>query len=93
MGISACLVQACRYNLRNAQRIQDTHLFQHLAIQPPMGSVEAAILIMATVRRCLLSPLSKPAGFEAKMSRNIDFYALLAPAVAGKTFVAFDQPT
>ena len=54
---------------------------------------QAAILIMATVKHCLLSPLSKPAGFEAKMNRNIDFCALLAPAMAGKTFVAFDQPT
>ena len=52
-----------------------------------------AILIMATVKHRLLSPLSKAAGFEAKMSRNIDFCALLAPAMAGKTFVAFDQPT
>ena len=46
--------------------------------------VPAAILIMAKVKHCLLSPLSKPAGFKAKMSRNTDFYALLAPAMAGK---------
>ena len=35
--------------------------------------------------------LSKLARLEAEMSRNIDFYALLAPEMAGKTFVALDQ--
>ena len=52
---------------------------------------ESAILIMATVNHCMLSQLSKLARFEAEMSRNIDFYALLAPEMAGIAFVAFDQ--
>ena len=51
----------------------------------------AAILIMATVNHFMLSQLSKLARLEAEMSRNIDFYALLAPEMAGITFVAFDQ--
>ena len=51
----------------------------------------AAILIMATVNHFMLSQLSKLARFEAEMSRNIDFYALLALEMAGITFVAFDQ--
>ena len=46
---------------------------------------------MATVNHFMLSQLSKLARLEAEMSRNIDFYALLAPAMAGITFVAFDQ--
>ena len=50
-----------------------------------------AILIMATVNHFMLSQLSKLARLEAEMSRNIDFYALLAPEMAGITFVAFDQ--
>ena len=50
-----------------------------------------AILIMATVNHFMLSQLSKLARLEAEMSRNIDFYALLAPEMAGMTFVAFDQ--
>ena len=52
---------------------------------------QPAILIMATVNHFMLSQLSKLARLEAEMSRNIDFYALLAPEVAGITFVAFDQ--
>ena len=52
---------------------------------------EAAILIMATVNHFMLSQLSKLARLEAEMSRNIDFYALLALEMAGITFVAFDQ--
>ena len=51
----------------------------------------AAILIMATVNHFMLSQLSKLARLEAEMSRNIDFYALLALEMAGITFVAFDQ--
>ena len=51
----------------------------------------AAILIMATVNHFMLSQLSKLARLEAEMSRNIDFHALLAPEMAGITFVAFDQ--
>ena len=51
----------------------------------------AAILIMATVNHFMLSQLSKLARLEVEMSRNIDFYALLAPEMAGITFVAFDQ--
>ena len=50
-----------------------------------------AILIMATVNHFMLSQLSKLARLEAEMSRNIDFYALLALEMAGITFVAFDQ--
>ena len=50
-----------------------------------------AILIMATVNHFTLSQLSKLARLEAEMSRNIDFYALLALEMAGITFVAFDQ--
>ena len=50
-----------------------------------------AILIMATVNHFMLSQLSKLARLEAEMSRNIDSYALLAPEMAGITFVAFDQ--
>ena len=50
-----------------------------------------AILIMAMVNHFMLSQLSKLARLEAEMSRNIDFYALLAPEMAGITFVAFDQ--
>ena len=46
---------------------------------------------MATVNHFMLSQLSKLARLEAEMSRNIDFYALLAPEMAGITFVAFDQ--
>ena len=46
---------------------------------------------MATVNHFMLSQLSKLARFEAEMSRNIDFYALLALEMAGMTFVAFDQ--
>ena len=52
---------------------------------------EPAILIMATVNHFMLSQLSKLARLEAEMSRNIDFYALLAPEMAEITFVAFDQ--
>ena len=52
---------------------------------------QSAILIMATVNHFMLSQLSKLARLEAEMSRNIDFYALLAPEMAGITFVAFDQ--
>ena len=47
--------------------------------------------IMATVNHFMLSQLSKLARLEAEMSRNIDFYALLALEMAGITFVAFDQ--
>ena len=52
---------------------------------------KSAILIMATVNHFMLSQLSKLARLEAEMSRNIDFYALLALEMAGITFVAFDQ--
>ena len=58
---------------------------------PPQHTRLPAILIMATVKHCSPSPLPKPAGFEAKMSRSIDFYALLAPEMAGITLVAFDH--
>ena len=53
--------------------------------------ITLAILIMATVNYFMLSQLSKLARLEAEMSRNIDFYALLALEMAGITFVAFDQ--
>ena len=55
------------------------------------GSEQRKRLIMATVNHCILSQLSKLARLEAEMSRNIDFYALLAPEMAGIAFVAFDQ--
>ena len=43
---------------------------------------------MATVNHFMLSQLSKLARLEAEMSRNIDFYTLLALEMAGITFVA-----
>ena len=46
---------------------------------------------MTTVNHFMLSQLSKLARLEAEMSRNIDFYALLVPEMAGITFVVFDQ--
>ena len=62
-----------------------------LGVRSKGKSVLTAILIMATVNHFMLSQLSKLARLEAEMSRNIDFYALLALEMAGITFVAFDQ--
>ena len=59
--------------------------------QHQIEGLPTAILIMATVNHFMLSQLSKLARLEAEMSRNIDFYALLALEMAGITFVAFDQ--
>ena len=72
------------------------YLMQGLAEERLIGACQyasgmPAILIMATVNHFILSQLSKLARLEAEMSRNIDFYALLAPEMAGITFVAFDQ--
>ena len=58
-------------------------LFVHHNLGKPYGRIHSplnppAILIMATVNRFMLSQLSKLARLEAEMSRNIDFYALLA---------------
>ena len=72
-----------------AQRL-DRATAGNLGDVKPVGQ-GAAILIMATVNHFMLSQLSKLARLEAEMSRNIDFYALLALEMAGIAFVAFDQ--
>ena len=69
-----------------ARRTNDNAL-----VEGKNAHVVPAILIMATVNHCMLSQLSKLARLEAEMSRNIDFYALLAPEMAWIAFVAFDQ--